>query len=146
MNKNEIRNSIMKKEPLNLLYRSFDETLNPEEQAQLSKALSESASLHAEKKRIQETRDIISGSAVESFQPFFAKRVMQRIHATAETRFNLINSFGDLLKIFRPVLLTASTTIIIIVAFSVWTSGSFSVESVLGIPGFTIDNITNSIK
>ncbi len=136
----------MKKEPLNLLYRSFDEELKSDEQRQLSSALSKSASLRAEKKRVQEMRNIISGSAVESFQPFFAKRVMQRIHATAETRFNLINSFGDLLKIFRPVLLTASTTIIIIVAFSVWTSGSLSVESVLGIPGFTIDNITNSIK
>jgi len=71
---------------------------------------------------------------------------MQRIQVTAETRFNLINSFGDLLKIFRPILMTASTTIVIIVAFSVWTSGSFSIESVLGIPGFTIDNITYSIK
>ena len=136
----------MKKEPLNLLYRSFDEELKPEEQALLSKVLSESASLRAEKKRVQEMRDIISGSAAESFKPFFAKRVMQRIQATAETRFNLINSFGDLLKIFRPILMTASTTIVIIVAFSVWTSGSFSIESVLGIPGFTIDNITYSIK
>jgi len=136
----------MKNEQLNLLYRSFDEELKPEEQAQLSKILSESASLRAEKKRVQEMRDIISGSAVESFKPFFAKRVMQRIQVTAETRFNLINSFGDLLKIFRPILMTASTTIVIIVAFSVWTSGSFSIESVLGIPGFTIDNITYSIK
>jgi len=136
----------MKNEQLNLLYRSFDEELKPEEQAQLSKVLSESASLRAEKKRVQEMRDIISGSAVESFKPFFAKRVMQRIQVTAETRFNLINSFGDLLKIFRPILMTASTTIVIIVAFSVWTSGSFSIESVLGIPGFTIDNITYSIK
>jgi len=136
----------MKNEQLNLLYRSFDEELKPEEQAQLSKILSESASLRAEKKRVQEMRDIISGSAVESFKPFFAKRVMQRIQVTAETRFNLINSFGDLMKIFRPILMTASTTIVIIVAFSVWTSGSFSIESVLGIPGFTIDNITYSIK
>ena len=91
-------------------------------------------------------RDIISGSAVESFKPFFAKRVMQRIQVTSETRFNLINSFGDLLNIFKPILITASTTIVVIVAFSVWTSGSLSFESVLGIPGFTIDNITNSIK
>ena len=136
----------MKKEPLNLLYRSFDEELKSEEQALLSRALSESSSLRAEKKRVQEMRDIISGSAVKSFQPFFAKRVMQQIQITAETRFNLINSFGDLLKIFRPILITASTTIVVIVAFSVWTSGSLSIESVLGIPGFTIDNITNSIK
>ena len=136
----------MKKEPLNLLYRSFDEELKPEKQAQLFKALSESSSLRAEKKRVQEMRDIISGSAVKSFKPFFAKRVMQRIQSTAETRFNLINSFGDLLKIFKPILITASTTIVVMVAFSVWTSGEFSVESVLGIPGFTIDNITSSIK
>ena len=54
----------MKNEPLNLLYRSFDEELKPEEQALLTKVLSESASLRAEKKRVQEMRDIISGSAV----------------------------------------------------------------------------------
>jgi len=136
----------MKKKPLNLLFRSFDEELKPEEQALLSKALSGSASLRAEEKRVKEMRDIISGSAVESFKPFFAKRVMQRIQVTSETRFNLINSFGDLLNIFKPILITASTTIVVIVAFSVWTSGSLSFESVLGIPGFTIDNITNSIK
>ena len=69
---------------LELLYKSFDATLTPNEQEELERALIDSEQLRSEKEKITKMRESISGTAENSFNPFFADRVMQRITAQKE--------------------------------------------------------------
>ena len=130
----------MDKKLRDLLYRSFDSDLSPEEKKMLEKALALSDELRREKKMITSLREDIGLSKATSFQPFFADRVMETIHSSE--RINEKEQFFESLFIFfRPIAITAAVLIIIIVGYNINTTGQFSLEGALGIPELTVDDV-----
>ena len=62
-----------------LLYRSFDEKLTPQDIDELKRVLAESQELREEKEAIETLRKKIAASGSKSFSTSFADRVMERI-------------------------------------------------------------------
>jgi hypothetical protein len=130
----------MDKNLKDLLYRSFDSDLNPEEKKLLEKALSQSNELRREKEMITSLREDINQSKVTSFKPFFADRVMETIHASKQVNGNE-QFFDSLFIFFRPIVIAAAVLIIIMAGYNINTTGQFSLEGALGIPEVTVDDV-----
>ena len=119
---------------LDLLYRSFDDQLTPEEQSQLEDALANSTTLQKEKERIAAMRKTVSESAVESFEPFFAERVMRQIHTEKGEDF-----FASLLWAFRRIALAGAIAAILLLANNLSRGDDISLDSVLLMPQLTLE-------
>lgn len=61
-----------------LLYRSFEEKLKPEEKARLEKALVESEKWKKEYQQVKEFRELISQAEDIQFSPSFSDKVLER--------------------------------------------------------------------
>jgi hypothetical protein len=129
----------MTKKILKLLYRSFDEELSLVEQQQLEVGLKKSEQLLLEKQKIQELRAILSGNAKESFQPFFAEKVMHRIRTDGSISEQIF--FDSLVKIFRPVIITTTIIIISLVTYNLFTGDEISLKTALGEPNLSIEHV-----
>jgi len=121
---------------LELLYRSFDKELNPNEQHQLEQALADSKELREEKERITNMRKMISDSSEEKFHPFFAEKVMRRIRAE-QTQENFLDS---LVHVFRPVAIAATVVLIALMSYNVLKSNDVSVASAFAQPEVTLEH------
>jgi len=121
---------------LELLYRSFDKELNPNEQHQLEKALADSKELREEKERIANMRTMISDSGEHKFHPFFAEKVMRRIRAE-QTQENFLDS---LVHVFRPVAIAATVVLIALMSYNVLKSNDVSVASAFAQPEVTLEH------
>lgn len=124
---------------LDLLYRSFDDDLTKEEQMELSKALSLSPQLREEKKRITEIRQMIQHEAVRSFKPFFSVRVMLRLR---KKTLGQEDFFRALVWAFRRVALAGVVAILLLIANSIWVEKSRSLDTVLGLPQLSLEDVT----
>ncbi|RMF56566.1 MAG: hypothetical protein D6743_20090, partial [Calditrichaeota bacterium] len=82
----------MKERLLNLLIRSFDEELTEAERRELQNALAADAELREQKRQLQEVRHLVRESAVRSFKPFFAARVMRRVAAGPSQRSEFLDA------------------------------------------------------
>ncbi|MFQ6114042.1 MAG: hypothetical protein ACE5NG_08115 [bacterium] len=122
---------------LELLYRSFGETLSKEEQAELEEALVASNELQEEKRCISDMRQIIADSAERKFKPFFSTRVMRRIKAEAIEQEDF---WRDLVWAFRRLALAGAIAIILLLANSVLLQKNNSLDSVLGMPQLTLED------
>ena len=122
-----------------LLYRSFDETLNEEDQNRLTKALSQSETLRIEKDTILQIRRSIKAGKVTAFNSFFAERVMNRIGALRKEKIE-DSFFESLIIIFRPVAIAAIVLIIFVAAYNIRSSGQISIEGALAVPEVTLDD------
>lgn len=120
---------------LELLYRSFDRELNPNEQHQLEQALAGSKELREEKERIANMRTMISDSSEEKFHPFFAEKVMRRIREE-QTQENFLDS---LVHVFRPVAIAATVVLIALMSYNVLKSNEVSVASAFAQPEITLE-------
>ena len=129
----------MKNEDLELLYRSFDDSLTPEEQRQLIDALSNSKALRDEKNRIVTMRKAVSGSAARSFKPFFAERVMQRIENIRQKQTKKDPFFESLLAVFRPVAMGAAILMIILLTYNMIKSDRLSLAGAFAEPEVTLE-------
>jgi anti-sigma factor RsiW len=126
---------------LDLLYRSFDGQLLPEEQQRLEEALASSKQLRDEKERIVALRKTISGNAAQSFEPFFAERVMQRITAEMEQKLETVEDFfNSLLWSFRRVALTGAIAVLLLFANNLLRADDLSLDSLLAMPQLTIED------
>jgi hypothetical protein len=126
-----------------LLYRSFEQELSPEEKENLEQALSRTEELRREKETIIQLRRTIREGKVDSFRPFFADRVLNRIQAYSKGR-NDESFFDSLFMIFRPVAIAAVILIIMVTVYNITTSGQLSLESVLAVPEVTLDDAYSS--
>lgn len=134
MGKN-INNKILK-----LLYRSFDSDLNEKEKRRLEEALETSEELRQEKKQISAQRQTISESAVASFKPFFAERVMGRIDAVKEE--NGLEVFYEALKaIFRRFAIAGIVTMLILIFYNFTTGEGMSVDDAFYTSDVTFEEI-----
>ncbi len=132
----------MDKKLRDLLYRSFDSKLFPEEKKLLEQALSQSKQLKQEKEMITSLRDDIKRSKTTSFQPYFADRVMENIRSSKQIDESE-QFFESLFVFFRPIAITAAVLIIIIAGYNITTTGHLSIEGALGIPEVTVDDVYN---
>jgi anti-sigma factor RsiW len=126
---------------LELLYRSFDADLTHEEQMALDEALAASEQLRAEKRRIEAMRQSISSSAVDTFKPFFATRVMQQVAESAEPREVSEGLFRGLVYAFRRVALAGAMIIAAFIIYNVAASDQVSFTTVLGAPEISIEEV-----
>ena len=136
----------MNKNLLDLLYRSFEEELKLEDRDRLNKALKMSDDLRKEKKQLEKLRKTVSTLGTESFKPFFEERVMQRLDRLNNNSFILEKSVDDLIVLFKPLGLAISAVILVILAYNLGINGTLSFESVLGIPGYTTENIAYAVQ
>lgn len=130
----------MNDEILDLLYRSLDGTLEPEELHRLDDALARSESLRREKARILAVRDSLSAGAARSFRPFFVERVMNRLAGEARPETFL----ESLSYVFRRVALVGAAAVIALAIFNIATSHTVSATAALGVPEITIDDMVET--
>jgi anti-sigma factor RsiW len=126
---------------LELLYRSLDGVLTPDEQASLNEALAASEELRAEKRRLHAMRQAVAQSAADTFRPFFAARVMQRIARSAEPKQASESFFRGLVYTFRRVALAGAMIIAAFIIYNITASDEISFTTVLGAPEISIEEV-----
>ena len=129
----------MDKKQRDLLYRSFDDDLTPEAEAQLKQALAESKNLRREKERIAALRQAVSSKAARSFGPHFADRVMQRIGQRTKKETGLETYFDALFSVFRPVVVGAIVLIIVLLSYNIIRSDRLSLAGAFAEPQVTLE-------
>ena len=136
----------MKKKWLDLLRHSFDDRLSPKNQKTLERVLAESAELRFEKRLLTDLRNLIASSSIESFKPFFTERVMDAIAGHTQARATVNGWRSALDEVFRPVVIAAALTIVGLLILGLSTSGNLSLESLLGIPEYSLENIVYAME
>jgi len=130
----------MDKKLKDLLYRSFDADLDPQEKRLLEDALSRSDEFRREKEMITSLRENLREGKASSFKPFFAERVMERIRSSKQVDEDA-QFFNSLFVLFRPITIAAVVLIIIIAGYNMTSTDRFSIEGALGIPEVTVDDV-----
>lgn len=131
----------MTDETFDLLYRSLDGDLTADEQQRLEAALSSSPELCREKNRLEAIRKAVAASGTDSFRPFFAERVMQRIRSTAEEGVEEQTFSRYLSHVFRRVVLAGAAVVIAFVIYNVAASRDVSLSTALGVPEITMEEV-----
>ncbi|MBC8402170.1 MAG: hypothetical protein H8E14_11840 [Candidatus Marinimicrobia bacterium] len=136
----------MKNKWLVLLRRSFDDNLSQPDQEILKRVLAESAELRSEKRRLTDLRNLIITSSSESFRPFFIERVMDAVAGRGLAR-TPVNGWRSVLgEVFRPVAIAAALTIVGLLILGLSTSGNLSLEGLLGLPEYSLENIVYAME
>ncbi len=115
-----------------LLHRSFDGPLTDSEQDALAEALAASPELRAEKEQIATMRAGIARAPADSFGPFFAERVMQKLAVETASEDNPALFFESLVYLFRRVALAGAVAVIVLVAYNWQSSDEISLASAFG--------------
>lgn len=131
----------MDQKVLELLYRSFDGQLTQAEQERLDEALRHSQALREEKEKIAAMRQAVSGSAAQTFQPFFAERVMQRIQGKRKSMAAVGEDFmSSLAWSFRRIAIAGVIAVLLLLAGSFIQKGEISLNAMLAMPQLTIED------
>jgi anti-sigma factor RsiW len=131
----------MTDELLDLLYRSFDGELDRAEQCRLDQALAQSEMLREERDRILTIRESLSAGAAESFRPFFAERVINRLMAEAGEKSGAETFPESLSYVFRRVAFVGAAAVIGLAIFNIARSDTVSPTAALGVPEITIEEV-----
>ena len=134
----------MKDELLDLLYRSFDSDLTAEEQSRLQEGLAGSAELRAEKKRLQSIRRAITDGAAESFRPFFAERVMQRLEGELRPENGIHELFDSLAHAFRRIAVVGAAAAVILIALNLSSSDDKTLAAAFGVNESSVEYLVGS--
>lgn len=137
---------MVEKKFIDLLYLSFDRQLTSNEQKILEEALAESEELQKEKQLIASLQNTIAKTAVKSFEPWFAERVINKIAALREKDSREEIFWRSLLFRFRRVALISSIIVISLLFYNAIISDYLSLSKVLGIPEVTIAEITDPLN
>jgi anti-sigma factor RsiW len=131
----------MNKKILKLLYRSFDDGLSEKERKQLEEALEASTEIQREKEQIAAERQAISASAVQSFKPGFAERVMSRIQAMGEEENTLEAFYGTLKAVFRRLAVAAAVIMIALITINLIIGECLSAHKAFYISELTFEEV-----
>lgn len=130
----------MKRSELDLLYRSLDASLTPEEQSRLDAALRRDPGLRDEYERLVRLRGLVETQESPSFRADFSQRVMERLAAESAARPATINEgetttdFEDALPpMFRKVAVAASVAAVLLLTYNLATSESVSITTSFGL-------------
>ena len=127
----------MNRKILDLLYRSFDDSLTQVEQQRLDQALSDSKELREEQIRITQMRSMISDSSHKSFHPFFAEKVLRRIQEQGRVAESF---FDSLIDVFRPVAIAATILFIVLLSYNLFKSDKISLSSAFAEPEIRLEH------
>jgi hypothetical protein len=122
---------------VDLLYRSFDGELTPDQQELLIKALQESQELQRIQQRLSTIRRVVTENGNGHFEPFFVTRVMHRINTVQNMPDRASEFFESLSYVFRRVALIGG--IAVIVLFSVQL---FQKDSEINLASETVSEMT----
>ena len=128
----------MNEKEIELLYRSFDDTLKPDEQKRLQEALANSKELRREKENIEAVRKALSSNKHQTFEPFFAERVMRRIKPVRQEKNGDV-FYDSLFTIFRPIAITATFIILGIMSYNLVKTDQLSWEGVIAVQEVTLE-------
>ena len=134
--------SLKQEKILKLLYRSFDDILDEEEQQELAEALRNSRELEEERGQIEMQRNAISqsGSGL-SFKPFFAERVMKRISGEDKKENYAEIFFESLFTLFKRVAVIGAAACIVIIAYNLAKGESLKAEDAFYVSRVTYEEI-----
>jgi hypothetical protein len=125
----------MDKRLYNLLLRSFDAPLAEAERRQLDSALKASENFRVMRRQIANLRDVLQTAGHQSFKPFFAERVLERLRTPQQS---LADYF---VSVFRSVAIGAAVLVIICSVYNISRSNAFTLESALGIHQPTLEQV-----
>jgi hypothetical protein len=128
------------KKMFDLLIKSFDEQLSPDETKQLEEALSESDDLRKEKEHLLKLRRVLSSQQYE-FKPFFETRVMNRILKLKSGKVFELDFTKNLSTVFKRVAISGIAAIIILLITFYISEGSFSLDTLTGVETFSDDSL-----
>jgi anti-sigma factor RsiW len=128
---------------LKLLYRSFDDELNPEEKERLDRALEESEEIRKEKEQILAQRQALAGSSAPSFKPFFPEQVMNRIESLGKKKNGFESFYETLLLMFRRFAIVGAAILLILLIYNLQSGDILSSEEILYASDFTFEEILN---
>jgi anti-sigma factor RsiW len=134
----------MKDELLDLLYRSFDSDLTAEEQSRLEEGLAASAELRAEKQRLESMRSAITSGAAESFRPFFAERVMQRLEGELKPENGIQELFDSLAHTFRRIAVVGAAAAVVLIALNLSSSEDKTLAAAFGVNESSVEYLIGS--
>jgi len=130
----------MKRSELDLLYRSLDASLTPEEQNRLDAALRRDPGLRDEYERLVRMRSLVENQESPSFRADFSHRVMERLAAESTARSvsypggEATLEFEDALSLmFRKVAVAASVAAVLLLTYNLATSESVSINTSFGL-------------
>jgi hypothetical protein len=124
-------------EMLELLLRSQQETLPPQEAERLAKALAKNPELQTTAKNLAQLHDL-KGEEAFAFKPFFTGRVMHRIEQLAEQK----PEFASALQFaFRRLALPAFAIMLGLVVITLVSEQSLSLEAITGFSEISVDDL-----
>jgi anti-sigma factor RsiW len=126
---------------LELLYKSLDGELTPEEMSDLEAALAISSELRKEREDLLAVRGLVKAGAAESFGPFFARRVMRAIRSARDEEVSGARFFASLEYAFRRVVLVAAAIAVFLLIYNLNQGGSMSLAAAFGTPEASIEEI-----
>ena len=129
--------SSQKTEMLELLLKSRQTQLSPEEANRLQKALDEREDLRIAKENL-EMLDQIKGEKDLAFRPFFSGRVMHRINQLNEQNPDFVSS---LIFAFKRLALPAFAIMLALVVMTLVNEQSLSLESITGLSEISVDDL-----
>ena len=119
-----------------LLFQSFDRELTTEEQVELDGALINSQELREQKEQLASMRNLISKTKI-SFNQNFTAEIMDKI---SESNFN-----SNVISLFKKIAYAGAASIVVLLGSHVWSGGSLSLESFLGIESISADVLTFNV-
>lgn len=130
----------MNKDVLKLLYRSFDDDLNEKERKELEEALKNSKELRQEREKILAQRKAVSESGAQSFEPFFAERVMAQIDALHE-KAEMDSFYRTLKSVFRPFAIVGAVALVALIIYNLGIGDILSSDDVFFASNATFEEI-----
>ena len=123
-----------------LLIRSFDETLNDRDQQKLNEALIKSAALRKEKEKLAQIRTF-SGQSEQSFRPFFASRVMNKLENLRHVESEENDQAFQFSFAFNRLAVSGAFLILVLLGITYFTTGSLSLDAIIGISELSTEHL-----
>jgi len=129
------------KKILKLLYRSLDDDLKDKDQKKLDEALEKSEDLRKDKERVLAQRQAVADSAGQSFGPFFAERVMNRIEGLGQKKNGLEAFYESFMTAFRKVAIVSAAVLVLLISYNVVKSDIVPEDELFFMADTTIEEI-----
>ncbi|MBN2411464.1 hypothetical protein JXQ31_07210 [candidate division KSB1 bacterium] len=134
----------MNKKILDLLYRSFENTLTPRQRELLDSTLERSEELRQEQARTTAARQIITENSRVSFKPFFTERVMRRIQDLQKKLDPAFTFFESFVYMFRRVAFVGVIAVIVLFSVQLFYKDNETSEINETISKMTLDDVLSS--
>jgi len=126
---------------LGLLYRSLDGDLKDKDRKKLDEALERSEELRKEKEKILVQRQALADSASQSFGPYFAERVMNRIEGLRQTKNGWEAFYENFMAAFRKVAIVSAAVLVLLISYNVIKSDIVPEDELFFMAGTTMEEI-----